>query len=75
MKRPQTSRWLSLTLAVWLFSFPMQHAHAQSAPPGFVPVQAEYFTGTAWLRTLVPANDLTDCLVSEVIFEPKARNH
>lgn len=34
---------------------------------------ANWFTGVVWVKTLVPANDQTDCIVSEVSFEPTAR--
>ena len=36
---------------------------------------AEYFTGTAWVKLLVP-NDLTfNNQIGNVVFEPGARNH
>ena len=36
---------------------------------------AEYFTGTAWVKTLV-ANDATlTTIISNVVFEPGARNN
>lgn len=47
----------------------------QQAPEGAIPAPAEYFTGKAWIKPLVPANTLTDCTVSEVTFEPGARNN
>lgn len=34
---------------------------------------ADNFTGEVWIKTLVPPNTQTDCVVSEVTFEPKAR--
>lgn len=34
---------------------------------------ADWFTGVVWVKTLVPANDQTDCIVSEVSFDPTAR--
>ncbi|WP_266364645.1 (R)-mandelonitrile lyase [Tellurirhabdus rosea] len=34
---------------------------------------ATSFSGIVWVKTLVPANDQTDCIVSEVAFDPKAR--
>lgn len=45
------------------------------APEGASQAPAEYFTGIAWIKSLVPANDLTDCTVSEVTFEPGTRNN
>jgi len=44
-------------------------------PEGATLAPSEYFTGTAWIKTLVPANNLTDCTVSDVTFEPGARNN
>ncbi|MEZ0607615.1 cupin domain-containing protein [Fibrella sp. WM1] len=34
---------------------------------------ATYFSGTVWVATLVGPNAETDCLVSSVTFDPKAR--
>ncbi|GAB4024780.1 hypothetical protein GCM10028773_48380 [Spirosoma koreense] len=34
---------------------------------------ADSFTGVVWVKTLVPANDQTDCIVSEVTFDPTGR--
>lgn len=44
-------------------------------PEGATQAPSDYFTGMAWIKTLVPANDLTDCTVSDVTFEPGARNN
>ncbi|MBO0949834.1 (R)-mandelonitrile lyase [Fibrella forsythiae] len=46
-----------------------------TAPQGATQAPADYFTGIAWIKSLVPANDLTDCTVSEVTFEPGTRNN
>lgn len=46
-----------------------------TAPEGAKQAPSEYFTGVAWIKTLVPANDLTDCTVGDVTFEPGARNN
>jgi len=46
-----------------------------SIPEGATQAPAEYFTGTAWIKMLVPPNDLTDCTVGDVTFEPGARNN
>ncbi len=46
-----------------------------TAPEGFGPVAAQYFTGTAWLKMLVRPDEQTNCNIGEVIFEPGARNH
>jgi quercetin dioxygenase-like cupin family protein len=39
------------------------------------PAPADYFTGTAWVKSLVPADDTFNTLMSNVVFEPGARNH
>jgi quercetin dioxygenase-like cupin family protein len=36
---------------------------------------AEYFTGTAWIKPLVPSDTTFNCQVGNVVFEPKARNN
>jgi quercetin dioxygenase-like cupin family protein len=36
---------------------------------------AEYFTGAAWVRMLVPNDDTFNCQVANVTFEPSARNN
>ena len=36
---------------------------------------ADYFTGTAWLKILVPANEIFNTLIGNVTFEPGARNN
>src|SRR5438105_5650981 len=35
----------------------------------------DYFTGTAWVKTLVPNDDTLTTVISNVIFEPGARNN
>ncbi|MEO6168302.1 MAG: cupin domain-containing protein [Chitinophagales bacterium] len=40
----------------------------EKAPP-------EYFTGTVWLKVLVPNDAKLNCQVGNVIFEPGARNN
>ena len=47
----------------------------QTAPEGFAPVAAQYFTGTAWLKMLVTPDEKTNCAIGDVIFEPGARNN
>ncbi len=44
-------------------------------PAGATQAPADYFTGLAWIKTLVAPNDLTDCVVSDVTFQPGARNN
>jgi quercetin dioxygenase-like cupin family protein len=44
-------------------------------PNGATQAPADYFTGVVWVKTLVPANDQTDCVVSDVTFEPGTRNN
>lgn len=36
---------------------------------------AEYFTGTAWVKLLVPADDTFHTQIGDVVFEPGARNN
>jgi quercetin dioxygenase-like cupin family protein len=36
---------------------------------------AEYFTGKAWLKGLVASDENTNCTITEVLFEPQARNN
>lgn len=36
---------------------------------------AEYFTGTAWVKTLVANDDTLTTIISNVVFEPGARNN
>ena len=45
------------------------------APEGFGPVAAQYFTGTGWLKMRVVADEVTNCAIGEVIFEPGCRNN
>jgi quercetin dioxygenase-like cupin family protein len=36
---------------------------------------ADYFTGTAWVKTLVPPGNVFQCIISDVVFEPGARTN
>jgi quercetin dioxygenase-like cupin family protein len=36
---------------------------------------AEYFTGTVWLKLLVPNDPILNCQIANVVFEPSARNN
>ena len=36
---------------------------------------ADYFTGTAWIRMLVPNDSDLNCQIVNVVFEPGARNN
>ena len=36
---------------------------------------ADYFTGTAWVKMLVPNDPNLNCQVGNVVFEPVARNN
>ena len=36
---------------------------------------ADYFTGTAWVKMLLPNNTQLNCQIGNVIFEPGARNN
>lgn len=53
----------------------MDHSQQPAIPAGATRAPADYFTGTAWVNPLVPPNDQTDCVVSDVTFEPGARNN
>ena len=35
----------------------------------------EYFTGTAWIKLLVPNDTTLNCKIGNVVFEPGARNN
>lgn len=53
----------------------MVMAQKETAEKSTQPVQgaASNFSGIVWVKTLVGPNPETDCIVSEVTFEPKAR--
>jgi quercetin dioxygenase-like cupin family protein len=36
---------------------------------------ADYFTGTTWVQLLVPNDDIFNCQIGNVVFEPGARNN
>ena len=36
---------------------------------------ADYFTGTAWVKNLVPADETLNTWIGNVVFEPGARNY
>lgn len=36
---------------------------------------ADYFTGTAWIKNLVPPDDIFNTVIANVVFEPGARNN
>jgi quercetin dioxygenase-like cupin family protein len=42
---------------------------------GYVAAPSEYFTGKAFLKTLVAKDDITNCNISDVVFEAGSRNH
>jgi quercetin dioxygenase-like cupin family protein len=39
------------------------------------PAPADYFTGTVWVKTLVPADEILYTQIGNVVFEPGARNN
>jgi len=43
--------------------------------PKGVAAPSEYFTGTAWVRTLFPADEVFNTVIAHVVFEPGARNN
>jgi quercetin dioxygenase-like cupin family protein len=36
---------------------------------------ADYFTGAAWVKALLPNDDVLHCQIGNVVFEPGARNN
>ena len=42
---------------------------------GYKPAPAEYFSGAAWLKPFVIPDENTNCIVSDVLFEPGVRNN
>lgn len=50
-------------------------ANGNSIFPKGEKAPADYFTGTAWITSLVLAGDTFNCQVGNVIFEPRARNN
>jgi quercetin dioxygenase-like cupin family protein len=36
---------------------------------------ADYFTGTAWIKSLLPGDDMFNCQIGNVVFEPGSRNN
>ena len=47
----------------------------QSIFPKGEKAPAEYFTGIAWVRLLLPNDNLMNCQIVNVTFEPGARNN
>lgn len=52
----------------------MENQH-NTAPEGFGPVQAAYFTGVAWLKMLLQPDEITNCAIGDVRFEAGCRNN
>ncbi|PSL30048.1 cupin domain-containing protein [Chitinophaga ginsengisoli] len=52
-----------------------QYTKKQLEEEGYKPAPAEYFTGQAWLKTLVIPDETTNCVISDVLFEPGTRNN
>ena len=50
-------------------------AHANPLFPKGEKAAADYFTGTVWIKNLVPADDTFNTQIGNVIFEPGARNN
>jgi quercetin dioxygenase-like cupin family protein len=44
-------------------------------PEGYKRAPEDYFTGTAWLKPLITPDEVTNCTISDVLFEPTARNY
>ena len=47
----------------------------RTQPSGTEPAPSRYFTGAAWIKTLVKSSEEINCTVSEVTFQPGARNN
>jgi len=43
--------------------------------PKGVAAPSEYFTGSAWVKTLLPADEVFNTVIAHVVFEPGARNN
>ena len=43
-------------------------------PEGYKRAPEDYFTGIAWLKPLITPDEVTNCTISDVLFEPTARN-
>lgn len=46
-----------------------------AAPEGYKPAAAAYFRGNAYVKPLVAADDITNCSVNDVLFDPGVRNN
>jgi 4-carboxymuconolactone decarboxylase len=49
--------------------------HAKTIFPKGEKASPEYFTGTTWVKTLVQDDATFNCVISNVVFEPGARNN
>lgn len=47
----------------------------QLTAEGYKPAPTEYFTGKAYLKSFVQPNENTNCIISDVLFEPGTRNN
>jgi quercetin dioxygenase-like cupin family protein len=53
----------------------MEDQPQNQSPAGYNPAPAAYFTGKAWIKPLVAPDENTNCIISDVLFEPGARNN
>lgn len=53
----------------------MENNKEAVGPKGYNRAPADYFTGTAWVKPQVTPDEVTNCTVSDVLFEPSARNY
>jgi quercetin dioxygenase-like cupin family protein len=51
------------------------YTEEQMQEKGYKPAPADYFTGRAWLKPLVTPDENTNCIISDVLFEPETRNN
>ncbi len=42
---------------------------------GYKELSSDYFTGKAWLKSLLESDENTDCWIGDVLFEPGTRNN
>jgi quercetin dioxygenase-like cupin family protein len=52
-----------------------KNVHSKTLFPKGEKASAEYFTGIAWVKLLVPNDAMLHCQIGNVVFEPGARNN
>jgi quercetin dioxygenase-like cupin family protein len=51
------------------------HGQKAATREGYNRAPAQYFTGTTWVKSLIVPDQATNCTISDVVFEPGARNN